>query len=122
MSKKRIILTGIIGRYPVGGVTWCALHYIAGFQALGYDVFYLEDTGECGFDPVANAISVDPSYALAYIERHLRLVGLQDAWAYIDFNGTYHGRSRSHLADICAGADLMVNLSGGCWLCISKPV
>jgi hypothetical protein len=119
MPTKRVILAGIIGRYPVGGVTWCALHYIAGFQALGYEVFYLEDTGECGFDPSANCISTDPAYALAYIERHLLLVGLKDAWTYIDFNGTYHGKSRPQVADICAGADLMVNLSGGCWF--SRP-
>jgi hypothetical protein len=60
MPKKRLVVAGIVGRYPVGGVTWCALHYIAGFQALGYDVFYLEDTGECGFDPV-NELEFDQS-------------------------------------------------------------
>src|ERR671930_1990120 len=60
--RKRLILAGIIGRYPVGGVTWCALHYIAGLQRLGYDVFYLEDTGECGFDVRTGGLSKDPSY------------------------------------------------------------
>src|SRR5262245_14857459 len=108
MSKKRLVLAGILGRYPLGGVTWCALHYMAGFQALGYDVFYLEDTGECGFDPVTHSISTDPSYALAYIERHLRLLGLQNSWTYVDFKGRYHGKSQSHVAEFCAGADLMV--------------
>jgi hypothetical protein len=115
MARRRLILAGIIGRYPVGGVTWCALHYIAGFQALGYEVFYIEDTGECGFDPVSNSISTDPSYAVAYIRRHLRLVGLEDRWAYVDHKGRYHGRSRAEVAEFCAGADLMVNLSGGYW-------
>jgi hypothetical protein len=115
MSKKRLLLAGTIGRYPVGGVTWCALHYIAGFQALGYDVFYLEDTGECGFDPILNSITKDPAYALGYIEQHLRLVGLEDAWTYVDYKGSYHGKSQSQVAEFCAGADLMVNLSGGYW-------
>jgi hypothetical protein len=115
MSKKRLLLAGIIGRYPVGGVTWCALHYIAGFQALGYDVFYLEDTGECGFDPITNSITTDPAYAVAYIKRHLRLVGLDDAWTYVDYKGAYHGNSQSQVAAFCARADLMVNLSGGYW-------
>ena len=41
MARKRLVLAGIVGRYPVGGVTWCALQYIAGFQRLGYDVFWL---------------------------------------------------------------------------------
>src|SRR5213593_4413540 len=60
VARKRLVLAGIVGRYPVGGVTWCALQYIAGFQRLGYDIFYLEDTGECNFDPVQNAIATDP--------------------------------------------------------------
>jgi hypothetical protein len=81
LARKRLVLAGIVGRYPVGGVTWCALQYIAGFQRLGYDVFYLEDTGECNFDPVQNAIATDPSYALNYIRRQLALVGLEDSWA-----------------------------------------
>ena len=109
-EKKRLILAGIVGRYPVGGVTWCALHYVAGFRAAGYDVFYIEDTGECGFDPVTYGISTDPSYAVRYIERQLRFVGLEDAWAYVDYKGGYHGKSRSHVAEVCFRADLMVHL------------
>jgi hypothetical protein len=115
MAAKRLVLAGIVGRYPVGGVTWCALQYIAGFQRLGYEVFYLEDTGECNFDPVANAIATDPAYALDYIRRQLALVGLEDAWAYVDYQGSYHGKSREQVAEACRQADLMVNLSGGCW-------
>ena len=115
MAGKRLVLAGIIGRYPVGGVTWCALQYIAGFQRLGYEVFYLEDTGECNFDPAANAIVTDPAYALSYIRRELGRVGLEDAWAYVDYQGGYHGRSREQVEAACRHADLMVNLSGGCW-------
>lgn len=115
MTKNKLILTGIIGRYPVGGVTWCALHYIAGFQSLGYDVFYLEDTGECGFDPVSNGITTDASYAVKYIRQQLRIVNLENEWAYVDYEGGYHGKTRGQVAGICREADVMVNLSGGCW-------
>ncbi len=116
MARKRLVLAGIVGRYPVGGVTWCALQYIAGFQRLGYDVFYLEDTGECNFDPIQNAIATDPAYALDYIRRELALVGLEDSWAYVDYEGGYHGKTRAQVAKACDNADLMVNLSGGCWM------
>jgi hypothetical protein len=116
LARKRLVLAGIIGRYPVGGVTWCALQYIAGFQRLGYDVFYVEDTGECNFDPVQNAIATDPAYALDYIRRQLGRVGLEDTWTYVDYQGGYHGKTRDEVAEVCAGADLMVNLSGGCWM------
>ncbi|MEJ7783744.1 MAG: hypothetical protein WKF96_03000 [Solirubrobacteraceae bacterium] len=115
MPRKRLVLAGIVGRYPVGGVTWCALQYIAGFQRLGYDVFYLEDTGECNFDPTTNAIATDPSYAVSYLREHLASVGLQDRWAYVDYEGGYHGRTRAEVIKACTDADLMVNVSGGCW-------
>lgn len=115
MKNKKLILAGIIGRYPVGGVTWCFLHYIAGFKRLGYNVFYLEDTGECGYDPIANCISEDPSYAVNYIRRQLKIVGLENSWAYIDHNNRYHGKSAKQVKDICHQSELMVNVSGGCW-------
>lgn len=112
---KRLILAGIVGRHPFGGVTWCALQYIAGFQRLGYEVFYVEDNGECGFDPIVNGISKDPSYAVRYIGQQLRRVGLEESWSYVDYRGTYHGRSHEDVVRACQEADVMVNLSGGCW-------
>ena len=57
-----------------------------------------------------------PAYALDYIRRQLELVGLEDSWAYVDYQGGYHGKTRAQVAEACAGADLMVNLSGGCWM------
>ena len=52
----RILFAGIIARYPFGGVTWCSLMYLLGLRALGHEVFYIEDTGECVYDPVLNAL------------------------------------------------------------------
>ena len=57
----RILFAGIIARYPFGGVTWCSLMYLLGLRALGHEVFYIEDTGECVYDPVQNTRSTDPS-------------------------------------------------------------
>ena len=50
-GAMRVVFAGIIGRYPFGGVAWCSLMYLLGLRALGHEVFYLEDTGECGYDP-----------------------------------------------------------------------
>ncbi len=58
----KILVAGIIARYPFGGVTWCSLMYLLGLRALGHEVFYVEDTGECIYDPVENTISKDPGY------------------------------------------------------------
>ena len=72
------MLDSIVGRYLVGGVTWCALQYIAGLERLGYEVIYVEDNSECDFDTVQNEIETDTAYALDYIRRQLEIEGLED--------------------------------------------
>jgi len=111
----KIVLAGIIARYPYGGVTWCSLMYLLGLRALGHDVHYIEDTGECVYDPAKNAISTDPSYGTGYIGRSLEPFGLGDRWSFVNYDGTYHGANRDQVRRWCAEADLLVNLSGGSW-------
>src|SRR4051794_30915319 len=110
-----IILAGIIGRHPYGGVAWCSLMYLLGLRKLGHRVWYLEDTGECGFDPVGNTLETEPRYALKFIRSCLEPFGLGERWCYVDYRGEYHGHSREAWRDVCAGADLFLDLSGGCW-------
>jgi hypothetical protein len=110
-----IIFAGIIGRHPYGGMAWCSLNYLLGLQRLGHRVWYLEDTGECNYDPEENTIAKDPRYALDFIQRCLEPFGLGDRWCYIDYRGGYHGTSRDAWRRICAEADLFLDLSGGCW-------
>jgi hypothetical protein len=111
----KILFAGIIARYPFGGVTWCSLMYLLGLRALGHEVLYIEDTGECGYDPDRNAISIDPSYGTRYIDDALAPFGLSDSWCFVNYDGTYHGRSRDAVRTFCADAELLVNLSGGAW-------
>lgn len=111
----RIIVAGIIARYPFGGVTWCSLMYLLGLRDLGHDVYYLEDTGECVYDPVNNTISLDPSYGLKYINDALAQFDLGDRWIFVDHDGGHHGMSRAQAEAVCAGTDLFIDLSGGCW-------
>jgi hypothetical protein len=110
-----IILAGIIGRYPYGGVAWCSLMYLLGLRRLGHRVWYLEDTGECNFDPVANTVATEPGYALSYIRDCLAPFDLGDRWCYVDYRGNYHGHDRAAWRRVCAAADLFLDLSGGCW-------
>ena len=110
-----IIFAGIIGRHPYGGMAWCSLNYLLGLQRLGHRVWYLEDTGECNYDPEQNTIAKDPRYALGFIQRCLEPFGLGDRWCYVDYRGGYHGKSHDAWRRICAEADLFLDLSGGCW-------
>lgn len=111
----RIILAGIIGRYPWGGVTWCSLMYLLGLRALGHDVYYLEDTSECNYDPDEDTLATDPHYALHYIHDSLSPFDLGDRWCYVDYTGKHHGIGESQWKTICASTDLLLVLSGGCW-------
>ena len=111
----KILVAGIIARYPFGGVTWCSLMYLLGLRALGHEVFYIEDTGECIYDPVQNTRSEDPSYGTRYIHDALAPFDLGDRWAFVNFDGSYHGASRETVQAFCADADLFINLSGGSW-------
>jgi hypothetical protein len=111
----KILCAGIIARYPFGGVTWCSLMYLLGLRALGHEVFYVEDTGECIYDPVLNTRSEDPGYGTRYIHEALEPFGLGGRWSFVNFDGAYHGASRETVRAFCADADLFVNLSGGSW-------
>jgi hypothetical protein len=111
----KILFAGIIARYPFGGVTWCSLMYLLGLRALGHEVFYIEDTGECVYDPVHHTRSTDPSYGTSYIHAALEPFGLGDRWAFVNYDGSYHGRGADEVRRFCADADLYLNLSGGSW-------
>jgi hypothetical protein len=111
----KILVAGIIARYPFGGVTWCSLMYLLGLRAMGHEVFYVEDTGECVYDPEANAISEDPGYGTRYIHNALAAFDLGDSWSFVNFDGSHHGASRETVRAFCADADLFINLSGGSW-------
>ena len=111
----RVVLAGIIARYPFGGVSWCSLMYLLGLRELGHEVFYVEDTGECVYDPVLNTRSLDPSYGTTYIHDTLAPHGLGDRWAFVNYDGGYHGRTQEQVRKVCADADLFLDLSGGSW-------
>jgi hypothetical protein len=111
----RILFAGIIARYPFGGVTWCSLMYLLGLRALGHEVFYVEDTGECVYDPVLNTVATDPTYGTTYIRDALAPFGLGDRWSFVNYDGSYHGAPAQAVREYAAGADLFINLSGGSW-------
>jgi hypothetical protein len=111
----KILFAGIMARYPFGGVTWCSLMYLLGLRALGHEVFYIEDTGECVYDPVQNTRATDPSYGTSYIHRVLGRHGLGDRWSFVNYDGTYHGQNAERVRQYASDADLFLNLSGGSW-------
>jgi hypothetical protein len=37
-ERCRIVFTGYLVRFPLGGYAWQVAHYLLGFRALGHDV------------------------------------------------------------------------------------
>lgn len=66
-SKLRIIVTGLVGLYPVGGVAWDYLQYAIGLLRLGHDVYYHEDTWSWSYHPLEKTYTSDGSYSAKYI-------------------------------------------------------
>lgn len=114
----RIIVTGLIGQYAFGGVTWDYIQYALGFRALGHDVWYLEDTGAWAYDPVKMEPSADCSHNTAYLARVMEKFGMGDRWIYRNVaDEKYHGVANAAEAEkIIASADVLANVSGACWL------
>ncbi len=113
----RIIVTGLVGQYAFGGVAWDYLQYVEGFRQLGHDVYYLEDTEMWPYDPIQNTVSADASYNVNYLRGVMEKLGLADRWIYRNApDASYHGQTEAAAKEICATADLYLNVSGCGWL------
>jgi hypothetical protein len=113
----RIIVTGLVGQYAFGGVAWDYLQFVEGFRQLGHDVFYLEDTEMWPYDPVNNTITEDCRYNVNYLRTVMEKLGLADRWMYRSAaDASYHGHTETEAREICATADLFLNVSGCGWL------
>ena len=113
----RIIVTGLVGQYAFGGVAWDYLQFVEGFRQLGHDVFYLEDTEMWPYDPINNTVSDDCSYNVKYLGDVMERFGLADRWIYRNApDGSYHGRPEVEVKEICATAEVFLNVSGCGWL------
>jgi hypothetical protein len=110
----RVVVTGLVATYPVGGVAWDYLQYVQGFEALGCEVVYLEDTGQWFYDPVAQTFTPDAASGTAYLASALRRLLPERAgrWAVRAPDGTLLGLDEPALTRICASADLFLNVSG----------
>ncbi len=109
----RIVVTGLIAAYPLGGVAWDYLQYVHGLRALGHEVLYLEDTGRWVYAPWDEALTDDCDRHVAYLAAVFRG---GEPWAFRDPRGRMHGMDVAAVRRACGEADLFLNVSGACWL------
>jgi hypothetical protein len=90
------------------------LHYLEGFRRLGYDIYYVEDTGDWPYDPEQNCITADCTYTVNYIARLVGWCGFSGRWAYraAAQDNRVYGLSVGELTDLYSRAEVLVNLTG----------
>lgn len=113
------VCTGAIATFPVGGVAWDYGQYAVGLERLGFDVYYLEDSGVVTYDAERRTYSDDHTYGLSFLRSSLAALSptLADRWHYCaPYGDESHGIDRSSMVDIVADADLFLNVSGLCLL------
>ncbi|MAE77110.1 MAG: hypothetical protein CMJ85_09600 [Planctomycetes bacterium] len=112
-SSLRIIVTGLIGQYPLGGVTWDYVQYVIGLARLGHDVYYIEDTGQWPYAPSEDGLVKDCKYNTDYLHESMSRWGLGDRWAYrFAWQGQWFGLSDLKRTEVLETADLLINVSG----------
>ena len=115
---KKAIVTGMIATYPVGGVAWDYGQYARGLQQLGYEVFYLEDTGGPTYDPETKCYGENLSYGVAFLSESLRALSpsLGESWHFRGADGSTHGLGEQAFRKILAEAAVLLNVSGSALL------
>jgi hypothetical protein len=109
----KIIVTGQMAQYPLGGVTWFYLHYVLGFARLGHDVWYVEDSGQWPYNPTADGLVEGCEYNVAYLASVMERFGLAGKWAYrFPWESQWFGLDASQRDELIGSADLLVNVSG----------
>jgi hypothetical protein len=112
-ASLRIIVTGLIAQYPLGGVTWDYFQYVLGLARLGHDVYYLEDTGQWPYNPGEGGVSKGCEFNVEYLARLMSRFGLAEKWAYrFPWQSQWFGLSEAQRLDVIRSADLLINVSG----------
>jgi GT2 family glycosyltransferase len=115
-ARPKVVVLGMMSKMPVAGVVWQYLHYLLGFERLGYEAYYVEAHGRTPSMLMASGETADASgRAAAFIATIMRRYGLSDRWAYraLHRDGRCFGMSESRLERLFGSAELILNLHGG---------
>jgi hypothetical protein len=113
-SRGRIIVFGILFWYPLAGVTYQFLHYLIALRRLGYDPYYIEDSGRWVYDPALNDLSPNATPNIEAVAPVLEAHGFGNRWA---FRGSYpdgrcYGMTEAQILTLYREADAFLNVTG----------
>jgi hypothetical protein len=113
-DQLRIIVTGLAGLHPVGGVAWDYLQYVLGFARLGHDTYYHEDTWSWPYHPVDRQQVETADYSVNFLSAFFRdhAPHMRDRWHYVHLHDAHYGMPAKGFEDIVRTADLYIDVSG----------
>ncbi len=116
-QKLRIIVGGMVGQYPLGGVAWDYFHYCLALHELGHDVYYHEDTWCWPFDPTLGYVTDNPDHTVKFIGDFFDTYApqLSKKWHYLLLHEKSFGMTRDAFDQIARTADIFLNVSGSCF-------
>jgi hypothetical protein len=117
-ERLRIIVTGLAGTYPFGGVFWDYMQYPLGLHKLGHDVLYLEDTGKWVYDAAAQTFLEDGTANANMLAGWIQKLEpeLASRWFMRDGSGRTFGKSAAEVKEFCRTADLFIHVSASAWM------
>ena len=117
-GKLRIIVGGMVGQFPLGGVAWDYFHYVLALYELGHDVYYHEDTNTWPYNPSIREPSADGVYNAEFIQNFFATYApdLIDKWHYRLLRDRTYGMSPEAFKAVVRSADIYLNVSGVCTL------
>ena len=113
-KRGKVIVFGILFWYPLAGVTYQFLHYLIGLRRLGYDPYYVEDSGRYVYDPRINDFSPDGSGNVGAVAPVLEAHGFAGRWAYRGHypGGQCYGMTEAEILALYREADAFLNVTG----------
>ncbi len=101
-QKLRIIVGGLVGQFPLGGVAWDYFHYVLGLDQLGHDVYYHEDTWVWPFHPKLQYATDDPTYTVEFFQNFFRAHAphLEKKWHYVLCHEKHFGMSQEEFREV----------------------
>ena len=114
-GRPKIVLLGMMTPMPVAGVVWQNLHYLLGFERLGFEAYYVETHARTPSMLMSNREDDSSALAAEFIASVMRRFGLADRWAFraLHDDRRCYGMSELQLERLYGEAELLINLHGG---------
>src|SRR5262245_60171538 len=112
--RRRIGVVGTFAKLPYASMAWMHCQFLVSFAALRHEEYYVETTSAWPYHPRDMTTTVDPTYAVSYLNRVLSSFGLGERWAYraAYADGRWYGPLADQALELLRSADAVLNITG----------